>query len=187
MRTRAVTPVALATMLAMSIQFGCAPSTDCGDLANLTSDADGDGFPEAPAPAGVTAAFDDTSVRVMAVNTLTALDLAPVAGEEGFNPFIAQLLAHTVKFVVRIELSAEYADGSVITLCESAPLGAFERKFEAACPDDVRLKVELVALLPILRIPVAVFPVGLTPDAAPFECGQTVSLRFTTDENGHPV
>lgn len=177
----------LAVLLVLLVGLGaCIQVPDCNDFDALTTDRDGDGFPEINPPPGVVLDPANT-VRVFAANTLTADVLAPFAAEVGVPPKLAEVLAGWADFEVTFAITAEYPGGVIQTMCDTEPLGDFEKRFEAACPLDSQLDVRITAFVPGLHIPFLSVPVGLTTDAVDFSCGQTVSLRTTTDANGHPV
>lgn len=160
---------------------------NCRDIDKLRDDVNSNGFMDVPPPAGIE--FDpEATVKVIAGNTLFDTDLVEHSGEVGINPTVAGLLARATDFVVKFTFFLDYGDGVVQVLCQTKPLGPFEIAIEAACPLDSKINVEIIAVVPIFGgIPIKTIPIGLTEDEVDYECGQTVSLLTTKDENGRVV
>ncbi|MFQ5491065.1 MAG: hypothetical protein ACE5GE_10115 [Phycisphaerae bacterium] len=182
--------LAAVTTLVLISNSGCQNVPDvpnCRDIDALREDANSNGFMDVRPPPGVE--YDpEATVKVMAGNTLFDTDLVEHAPEVGLDPTVAGLLARATDFLVKFTFFLDYGDGKVQVLCQTKPLGPFEIAIEAACPVDSMIDVELIAVVPIFGgIPVQTIPVGLTEDAVDYECGQTVSLLTTKDEDGQVV
>ena len=179
--------VIAATGVLMVLLCGCQGAPTCHDIDRLTEDANGNGFLDIAPPEGVV--FDGVNtVKVFGGNTLVPADLLPHVAEVNLSPTIARLLVNTTEFRVKFSFDLVYEGGQTQTICQTKPSSNFELKMEAACPQESELNVALIALLPLFGgIPVRTIPVGLTTDAVDYECGQTVSLLTTKDENGEVV
>ncbi|MCH7808218.1 MAG: hypothetical protein IIB60_03240 [Planctomycetes bacterium] len=172
----------LTTVLGIMAVCGCQGTVTCNDVAGTTADINGNGFVDITPPPGVE--FDsDRTIKIIGANTLVAADLAPFAKEHGVDPNLVNL----AEFLVRFSFDIEYENGETQTICQSFPFDKFETRFEVACPKLADMNVELIALVPILGIPIATIPVGFTLDAVDYECGDTVSILTTIDESGQVV
>ncbi len=171
----------------VGLACGCQNSATCNDIDRLTEDTNENGFVDVEPPEGIV--FDGVNtVKVFGGNTLVPADLLPHVAEVNLSPAIAQFLVNTTEFRVKFTFDLVYEDGQKQRICQTKPFSDFELKIEAACPAQSELNVELIALLPIFGgIPVRTIPIGLTTDAVDYECGQTVSLLTTKDENGEVV
>lgn len=162
--------------------LGCQPSVECADIANSTADVNENGFVDIQPPDGVD--FDPSeTIKVIIGNTLFPADLKPYAAEHGVAPVLADIAG----FLVRFKFTLEYENGAVQTICQSTPFEPVEFAFEAVCPVSTEMEAEIIALVPILGIPLPPIPIGFTLDAVDYECGQTISLQTTKDEDGQVV
>ncbi len=177
----------LGCTLIVIVGAGCQRAPRCGDLDALSEDVNGNGFLDIAPPEGIE--FDpDSTVKVRAGNTLVATDLLPHVAETNVDPAIANLLVNVSDFIVKFSFDLDYGNGLTQRICQTKPLGSFDLAFEAVCPEDVNLDVELIAVLPIVGgIPLTTIPIGLTVDAVDYECGQTISLMTTKNEDGEVV
>jgi len=169
-------------LLVIAASVGCQGTVTCNDVEGSTVDSNGNGFSDITPPEGV--AFDPMhTVKVLGGNTLVAADLVPFARQHGADPN----LVNFARFLVRFSFDVEYANGAKQTICQSFPFDKFETRFEVVCPDQADMNVELIAMLPVLGIPVATIPIGFTLDAVDYECGDTVSILTTIDASGQVV
>jgi len=169
----ASTRVAKSVALVLAVtSAGCQPPpTGCTDLSSLTTDANGNGFPDVEPPEGVP--FDESStLRVVLNNTLTKTDLAPLAIAAGVN----ETLVNLADFLVTVRFHVGYDNGTEQTICQTEVLGPFDIAFEAACPASADIEVEIAALLPITNTPIDLVPIGIALDSLNYECGQTVQV-----------
>lgn len=174
--------MSLTVAVGMLAACGCQGTATCNDVANATTDINGNGFFDITPPEGVE--FDpDRTIKVIAGNTLVAADLAPHAAAHGVDPGLVNI----AEFFVRLTFDVEYENGATQSICQRLPFDEFELRFEAVCPAHADMNVDLIAQIPILGIPIAVIPTALTLDSVDFECGDTVSLHTTKDESGEVV
>lgn len=162
---------------------GCQdPPSGCRGISGLTTDANGNGFPDIIPPDGVV--FDSSStIRVTIENTLSTDDLASYADQAGVSPSVLNL----ANYLVTVKFFIEYENGSTQTICETEELAPFTLSFEAACPTDVDLEVEVVALAPVVNSVITTIPLEVSLDAFVFDCGQEIEFITTTDEEGNIV
>lgn len=174
--------IGMMLMLGLVTLSGCQGTVTCNDVASVTTDSNGNGFVDITPPEGVV--FDgQQTVKILGGNTLVASDLAPFARDHGVNPNLVNLAV----FLVRFSFDVEYENGATQTICQTFPFDEFETRFEVACPDVADMNVDLIALLPVVGIPIMTIPVGFTLDAVDYECGDTVSIITTIDESGQVV
>jgi len=174
--------IGMILMLGLAAVCGCQGSVTCNDVESATVDSNGNGFVDITPPEGVV--FDgERTVKVLGGNTLVAADLAPFALEHGADPNLANL----AEFLVRFSFDVEYENGATQRICQSFPFDQFETRFEVVCPKMADMNVDLIALVPVLGIPIATIPVGFTLDAVDYACGDTVSIITTIDESGQVV
>ena len=160
---------------------GCLEGQQAGDLDNLTTDANNNGFPEVEPPAGVT--FDDFgSINVAVSNEFTRDDAAEYLAEIGLDPNLASIGSLDLK----IEVTLDYGNGISDTLTDTESLRAFEKRFEVACPVSASIGVDAFASAPFFGEQlVATFNFDFE-QGENFNCGDTIEARTIVNDEGDP-
>lgn len=171
----------LVAMPCMLAGCGGAGPAGTGDLDNLTTDSNDNGFLDVEPPEGVEFLTVD-NVRIRMRNTVSTDDLGPLAEQFGIDPGLLSL----VSIVADIGIEMDYGNGITDELNESEPIEPFDKAFEIACPDGMNVAVNVVANVPVVGPQdVTDFVIDLL-EGAEYECGQTIEVEVLLDDNGNP-
>lgn len=166
----------IAILLSLT-QFGC-PQTPAG-----LPDLDNDGFGDLPVPEGV----DDS--RILQIDIVSELTKQQLASSASLPPEFVGLI-NTVQINIRFDVTLSYENGEEVQHTESETLEPFEIRLEAACPQDILVKVAVSITAPFVGN-IDVFAENFTfvqGGANSFECDTVLraSARFD-EETGQPV
>jgi hypothetical protein len=170
----------IAILLSLT-QFGC-PQTPGG-----LSDLDNDGFGDLPVPEGVDAS---RSIQIDVVSTLTKQQLTDyLSSSAGLPPQFAGLIS-VVQINIRFDITLTYENGEKVEHTESEALEPFGIQLEAACPQDILVKVTVSITAPLVGN-FEVFAENFAfvqGGANSFECDTVLRASATFDvETGQPV
>ncbi|GJM25502.1 MAG: hypothetical protein DHS20C16_19170 [Phycisphaerae bacterium] len=152
-----------------------------GELDNLSTDANDNGFPEIPPPAGIT--FDEVgSVNVAVSNEFTRDDAADFLEQIGLDRNLVNIGTLSLEMVITLD----YGSGIEDTIEDTETLRPFEKRFEVACPQTATIAVDALASAPFFGEQlVATFRFDLD-QGENFNCGDTIEAQTIVDEDGNP-
>ncbi len=152
-----------------------------GDLDGLQSDANNNGFPEIPPPAGIT--FEDVgSVNVAVSNEFTREDAADFLESIGVDRNLVNIGTLTLEMVITLD----YGGGIEDVLEDTETLRPFDKRFEVACPQTATIELDALASAPFFGEQlVATFRFDLD-QGDNFDCGDTIEATTVVDADGNP-
>ncbi len=177
----------LCVLLAAMMPIGCMMQPADTGTTDTLEDADGNGFPEIEAPAGVDTS---TTIAIDVVNELTQDSLVSLlagadTGLEG--------LVGLVQIDLEFEMILRYENGEEAVVNEKRELGPFTIRFEAPCPIEIETVVSVTASAPFVGtiLDETLPAVILTQEASPgslgvFECDKIVTLTSLLSDAGQP-
>jgi hypothetical protein len=173
----------IAILLSLT-QFGC-PQIPGG-----LPDLDNDGFDDLPVPEGVD---DSRGIQIDIVNELTKQQFTDsLASSADFPPQFVGLI-NTIQINIRFDITLSYENGEEVEHTESETLRPFGIQLEAACPQDILVKVTVSITAPLVgNVPVVeesfTFVQGGEGGENSFECDTVLRASATFDgETGQPV
>lgn len=170
----------LLVLLGVFAAPGCM-ETQSGDLDNLSTDANNNGFPEIQPPQGIT--FDEVgSINVAVSNEFTLEDAATFLDQIGLDPALVNIGTLDLDITVTLD----YGNGIDDTLTDSETIRPFEKRFEVACPETATIAVDAIASAPFFgEQSVAQFQFDFT-QGDNFNCGDTIEARTIMNDEGNP-
>lgn len=149
-------------------------------------DTDGDAFSEIQPPEGVEL-DPEQMLSLSVINTITRSEAEAASGVQ-----VSSFISSSVEVVGKVNVELTYANGVTQTLPGTFPLGPVNLQFEFACPEQIEVTVDIVAMVPIIgEQPVSTFgPYVFTKDEGlyVYSCGAVITIETFIDEiTGQPM
>ena len=171
----------------LMILAGCGTSSGSGsggilDRLSTLPDANGNGFPDIPAPEGVE---ETETVPLQLVNQITMSQAERLAQVN-----LPDLVQNNISVRARILVNLTYPGDITDRLTGTRAVAPFEIKAEVICPLTIEVRVTVVADIPVIgQQTVQSFgPFQFERDALTngYECGSIISIEVFVNEDGDP-
>lgn len=169
----------------LMILAGCGASSGSGsggilDRLGTLPDANGNGFPDIPAPPGVE---ETQTVPLQLINEIT-MSQAERLAKVNLPDFVKNIVSIRARLLVNLTYPGDITD----RLTGTRAVAPFEVKAEVVCPMTMEVRVTVVADIPVIgqRTVQSFGPFQFQRDALVngFECGSMIAIEVFVNEDG---